>query len=49
MFRVEVAPDVLEKEAIHRRRKLDEDRKKRIFDPRTRKMGVKTFLKCDLD
>lgn len=33
---------VREQQAIERRRKLEEERKKRIFDPKTRTMGIET-------
>ena len=39
MFRVDLDP--LEAAAIERRRKLEEDRKRRIFDPKQRQLGVR--------
>jgi hypothetical protein len=40
MYKVEIQQDSLQQAALERRRKLDEDRKKRIFDPKTRIFGV---------
>ncbi|TPX76569.1 hypothetical protein CcCBS67573_g02175 [Chytriomyces confervae] len=40
MYRVEIPLDNLQQAAINRRQKLDEDRKKRIFDPKTRVFGI---------
>jgi hypothetical protein len=45
MYKVEIPKDSLQEAAINRRRKLDEERRKRIFDPKTRVLGVsKSFL-----
>ncbi|KAJ3331617.1 Protein Tax-1 [Blyttiomyces sp. JEL0837] len=40
MYKAEIAQDSLEQAAIRRRQKLDEERKKRIFDPKTRVLGI---------
>ncbi|KAI8801938.1 RIB43A-domain-containing protein [Cladochytrium replicatum] len=40
MYKVEIAPESFEEAAIRRRRKLDEDRKTRIFDPKVRIIGI---------
>jgi hypothetical protein len=40
MYKVEIPSDKIEAEAIQRRRKLDEERKKIIFNPRLRILGV---------
>ena len=41
MSRITLQVDLLEQESIRRRQKLEEDRKKRFFDPRTRCLGVR--------
>jgi RIB43A len=40
MYKVEIPKDDLSNAAIHRRQKLDEERKQRIFNPKVRCMGV---------
>ncbi|KAI9334094.1 RIB43A-domain-containing protein [Obelidium mucronatum] len=40
MYKVEIPIDRLQQAAINRRQKLDEERKKRIFDPKTRIFGI---------
>ncbi len=40
MYKVEILSDKLEQEAISRRRRLDEERKERIFNPKLRVLGV---------
>ena len=40
MYKVEIPADKIEQEAIARRRRLDEERKERIFNPKVRIMGV---------
>ncbi|KAI8621481.1 RIB43A-domain-containing protein [Chytriomyces sp. MP71] len=40
MYRVEIPLPNLQQAAIKRRQKLDEERKKRIFDPKTRVFGI---------
>ncbi|KAJ3305802.1 Protein Tax-1 [Kappamyces sp. JEL0829] len=40
MYKVEILSDKLEQEAINRRRRLDEERKVRVFNPKLRVMGV---------
>lgn len=40
MYKVEILSDRLEQEAITRRRRLDEERKERIFNPKLRVLGV---------
>ncbi|KAJ3290851.1 Protein Tax-1 [Rhizoclosmatium sp. JEL0117] len=40
MYRVEIPIDRLQQAAIDRRQKLDRERKVRIFDPKTRVMGI---------
>ncbi|KAI8838642.1 RIB43A-domain-containing protein [Chytridium lagenaria] len=40
MYKVEIAQDTLQQAAITRRQKLDEDRKNRIFNPKTRSLGI---------
>jgi hypothetical protein len=40
MYKVEILSDKLEQEAIARRRRLDEERKERIFNPKLRVLGV---------
>ncbi|KAJ3296083.1 Protein Tax-1 [Borealophlyctis nickersoniae] len=41
MYKVEILPsDILRDAAIQRRRQLDEERKKRIFDPKLRVLGI---------
>ncbi|KAI8896834.1 RIB43A-domain-containing protein [Globomyces pollinis-pini] len=40
MYKVEVISDRIEQEAINRRKKLDADRKERIFNPKVRILGV---------
>ncbi|KAI9206816.1 RIB43A-domain-containing protein [Polychytrium aggregatum] len=40
MYKVEIPADNIQQAAIERRRRLDEDRKKRIFDPKVRVIGV---------
>lgn len=41
MYKVEILSDKLEQEAIARRRRLDEERKERIFNPKLRVLGVR--------
>jgi hypothetical protein len=41
MFRIDLGPDPTELAAITRRRRLEEERKKRIFDPKLRCLGVR--------
>lgn len=43
MYKVEIPADRLQEAAIQRRRRLDEERKKIIFNPRVRIMGVRQF------
>ena len=43
MYKVEIPADRLQEAAIQRRRRLDEERKKIIFNPRVRIMGVRDF------
>ncbi|KNE57354.1 hypothetical protein AMAG_03074 [Allomyces macrogynus ATCC 38327] len=40
MYKLDHAPDLTQAQAIHRRRRLDEERKQRIFDPKVRIMGI---------
>ncbi|KAJ3275041.1 Protein Tax-1 [Terramyces sp. JEL0728] len=40
MYKVEILGDKIEQEAIERRRKLDTERKERIFNPKARILGV---------
>ncbi|KAI9101950.1 RIB43A-domain-containing protein [Phlyctochytrium arcticum] len=40
MYKVEIPSDTLRDAAIRRRRQLDEERKKRIFDPKIRVLGI---------
>ena len=40
MYKVEILSDKIEQEAINRRRRLDQERKERIFNPKLRVMGV---------
>ena len=44
MYKVEILSDRIEQEAINRRRRLDQERKERIFNPRVRMLGVRYFL-----
>ncbi len=41
MYKVEIPSDNLQEAAIQRRRRLDEERKKIIFNPRVRILGVR--------
>ena len=40
MFKLETQNDVIQRQAIERRKKLDNERKMRIFDPKTRLLGI---------
>ncbi|KAJ3387905.1 Protein Tax-1 [Lobulomyces angularis] len=40
MYRVEIASDKLQQAAVDRRRRLDEERKNRLFDPKARIIGI---------
>ncbi len=40
MYKVEIPADTVERAAIARRQQLDADRKRRIFDPKLRVLGV---------
>ncbi|KAJ3402667.1 Protein Tax-1, partial [Chytridiales sp. JEL 0842] len=40
MYKVEIPQDTLQQAALERRRRLDEERKKRIFDPKARILGI---------
>ena len=41
MYKVELLQsDILQQQSIDRRRRLDDERKRRIFDPKIRVMGV---------
>jgi hypothetical protein len=40
MYKVEIPSEKIEQEAIARRRRLDVERKERIFNPKVRIMGV---------
>lgn len=44
MYKVEIVTDTLQQAAIERRRRLDEERKNRIFNPKMRIMGVSIIL-----
>jgi hypothetical protein len=48
MYKVEILSDQIEQEAITRRRRLDLERKERIFNPKVRIMGVSKIDKVDL-
>jgi len=40
MYKVEIVPDAIQDQAVQRRRKMEEERKKRIFNSKERTMGV---------
>ena len=46
MYKVEILPsDIKEQQIIERRRRAEEERKARIFAPKTRQLGVGSFLR----
>ncbi|KAG4104198.1 RIB43A-domain-containing protein [Neocallimastix lanati (nom. inval.)] len=40
MYKVEIVPDAIQDQAVQRRRKMEEERKKRIFNSKERTMGI---------
>jgi hypothetical protein len=48
MYKVEIVSDKIGQEAVTRRRRLDQERKERIFNPKVRIMGVIRDNKVDL-
>jgi len=40
MYKVEIVPESIQDQAIMRRRKMEEERKKRFFNSKLRTMGV---------
>eukprot|EP00833_Pecoramyces_ruminatium_P006911 jgi/Orpsp1_1/1180943/evm.model.c7180000075196.1 len=40
MYKVEIVPEAIQEQAIQRRRKMEEERKKRFFNSKVRTMGI---------
>jgi hypothetical protein len=49
MYRVEIERESIERQALERRKKLDQERKERIFNPKVRVIGViSPFIQVDV-